>query len=100
MRGGSGADYPILFSCDLHNVVAGKVFIGDAEACRTKVMPMTLSPVWDETFVLSLGTGGGGIGGGGGLCFELWDHNVHGDGDYLGTSIAVSSCRPRAEYAN
>lgn len=61
------------------------MFVGDAEACRTKVIPMTLSPSWDETFNLSLDAGGG-VDGGGGLRFELWDHNVHGDGDYLGTS--------------
>ncbi|CAM9846328.1 unnamed protein product, partial [Laminaria digitata] len=71
-------------------VKASPVFVGDTEACRTRVMPMTLSPVWDETFNLLLDAGGGGVtdggdgGGGGGLRFELWGHNVHGDGDFLG----------------
>lgn len=95
--GGGGACYPTQFSCDLNVIVATKVFVGDAEACHTKVMPMTLSPVWDETFVLSLNSGGNGVdgGGGSGLRLELWDHSVHGDGEYLGTSIAVLGFRKR-----
>lgn len=55
---------------------------------------MTLSPVWDETFFLSPETPRGrdasarGTGADGdGIRFEMWDHDLHGQGDYLGTRI-------------
>ncbi|CAN0264430.1 unnamed protein product, partial [Hapterophycus canaliculatus] len=68
------------------------VFVGDVEVHRTKVIPMTLSPVWDETFLISPQTTAS-VGdfkpsadaeGGVGVRFEIWDHDLHGEGDYLG----------------
>lgn len=57
---------------------------------------MTLSPVWNETFVFSPGERENGCDGGGGdgidgsnqwgVLFEIWDHDAHGGGDYLGGS--------------
>lgn len=53
---------------------------------------MTLSPVWDETFIISpqatapvgdstpSATAERSVG----VRFELWDHDLHGEGDYLG----------------
>ncbi|CAM9535261.1 unnamed protein product [Ectocarpus sp. 12 AP-2014] len=74
-----------------------KVFVRNAEVHRTKVIPMTLSPVWDETFFLSLETTGGGDtnapglnADGDGIRFEIWDHDLHGQGDYLGEVCLTS----------
>ncbi|CAM9833331.1 unnamed protein product [Ectocarpus fasciculatus] len=74
-----------------------KVFFRNAEVHRTKVIPMTLSPVWDETFFLSPETPGGGDANtrdlnadGDGIRFEMWDHDLHGQGDYLG-EVCITS---------
>ncbi|CAN0279928.1 unnamed protein product, partial [Discosporangium mesarthrocarpum] len=61
-----------------------KVFMDGEEVQRTKVIPMTLSPVWDETFDLP---GPKGVNGGGetrGLRLEIWDHDAYGPGEHLG----------------
>lgn len=54
---------------------------------------MTLSPFWGETFVFPPGSGAtngsehslvknGNLAEG--VRFEVWDHDFHGEGDYLG----------------
>lgn len=56
---------------------------------------MTLSPVWDETFFISpqmaapVGESGPSAvaEAGDGVRFEIWDHDLHGDGDYLGALV-------------
>lgn len=67
---------------------------------------MTLSPVWDETFFIlpetcdedeDPGADGGGV------RFEIWDHDMHGGGDYLGAILwsvsweygNLEACHPR-----
>ena len=73
------------------SVFLRKVFVGDVEVHRTKVIPMTLSPVWNETFFVSpetreqdetVGAGGRSV------RFEIWDHDMHGAGDYLGAILS------------
>lgn len=64
--------------------------MGGVEVHRTKVIPMTLSPVWDETFFVSPAIPGKDEGAGAdsrGVRFEIWDHDLHGEGDYLGAII-------------
>lgn len=68
-----------------------KVFVGNDEVHRTKVVPMALSPIWDDTFIVSYGTReqeGDRDRFSQGLCFEIWDHDTLGAGDYLGASVA------------
>ncbi|CAM9314056.1 unnamed protein product [Pylaiella littoralis] len=81
-----------------------KVIVGDAEVHRTKVVAMTLSPVWDETFFLSPEARSRGAASAGpadpdsdtgGVRFEIWDHDFHGKGDYLG-EVCLSSDELRA----
>lgn len=65
--------------------------MGDVEVYRTKVIPMTLSPVWDETFFISPEIPGTDEATGvscRSVRFEIWDHDMHGAGDYLGAIIA------------
>lgn len=52
---------------------------------------MTLSPVWDESFIVCLSRPSTSSGmedssalDGGGIQFEIWDHDIRGGGDYLG----------------
>lgn len=64
-----------------------KAFVGNTEVHRTKVIPMTLSPVWDEAFFISPETStedATADADGTGVRFEIWDHDLHGEGDYLG----------------
>lgn len=88
--GDFGCLRPVRSSCSLPQ----KVIVGDAEVHRTKVVAMTLSPVWDETFFLSPEARSRGAASAGpadpdsdtgGVRFEIWDHDFHGKGDYLGT---------------
>ncbi len=68
-------------------VTTRKVFVGNTEVHRTKVIPMTLSPVWDEAFFISPETStkdATADAGCNGVRFEIWDHDLHGEGDYLG----------------
>lgn len=71
-----------------------KVIVGNVEVYRTKVIPMTLSPVWNESFFVSpkarssvadSADPADADSDAGGVRFEIWDHDLHGKGDYLGT---------------
>eukprot|EP00903_Cladosiphon_okamuranus_P006046 g5963.t1 len=65
-----------------------KVFVGDMEVHRTKVIPMTLSPTWDETFFISPETRDRDEATNDcSVRFEIWDHDLHGGGDYLGAIL-------------
>lgn len=80
-----------------------KVFVGNVEVHRTRVIPMTLCLVWAETFIVSPpppppdgGASGEGVEGGEGrgglpipwgLRLEVWDHDIHGTGDFLGELV-------------
>ncbi|CAN0188560.1 unnamed protein product [Scytosiphon promiscuus] len=88
-----------------------KIIVGGIEVQRTKVIPMTLSPMWDETFLISpqitapIGdpNPSAGAEGGDGVRLELWDHDLHGEGDYLGevtlTNEKLKTAPPhRAEH--
>lgn len=70
-----------------------QVFVGSDEVCRTKVIPMTLFPVWDETFlVFAPGKGGGvssGQSGGGGGGDTLNPQGGRGDGGEAGMGGAA-----------
>lgn len=63
--------------------------MGGVEVHRTKVIPMTLSPVWDETFfVLPETRDREDASDGRSVRFEIWDHDMHGGGDYLGAILS------------
>ena len=68
------------------------MFVGNTEVHRTKVIPMTLSPVWDEAFFISPESptkDAAAHADGSGVRFEIWDHDLHGEGDYLGACLLI-----------
>ncbi|CAM9878830.1 unnamed protein product, partial [Choristocarpus tenellus] len=61
-----------------------QVFLDNKEIKKTKVIPMTLFPIWDEAYTLP---GPVGKGPREGLRFEIWDHDAYGSGDFLGAIL-------------
>jgi hypothetical protein len=81
----------MLISFFISDPYAKLVTSSQKKSVKTKVIPKTLNPVWNELFVLDVRDGD--------LVIEVWDHDIIGSNDFLGYATVtsdVTSLEPNA----